>query len=94
MKIAAAIILSGLILFLGKQIYSFIGLESEARNTFSEYQTKIGKAKLDQKKFQEELEYYANQVNLGKEIKGRFNYKAPDEKLIIIVPKNQSTTGN
>ena len=94
MKIAAAIILLGLIVFLCLQIYSFWGRDGEAQKTFSGYQAKLDKAKFDQQKFQDELNYYSNQANLEKELRGRFNYKAPDEKMVIIVPKNQSTTGN
>ncbi|MBI4087530.1 MAG: hypothetical protein HY434_01740 [Candidatus Liptonbacteria bacterium] len=92
MRLAAIIILSGLILFLSTQIYSFLGRERDAAKTFSEYQAKLRKATFDKKKLEEELRYYSNQENLEKELKGRFNYKEPDEKLIIIVPKNQSTT--
>lgn len=92
MKLAAVIILSGLIIFLGTQIYSFIGREREAQRTFSEYQAKLDKTKLDNQKLQEELNYYSQEANLEKELRKRFNYKAPDEKLIIIVPRNASVT--
>ncbi len=94
MRLAAVIILFGLILFLGAQIYTFVGLEQEAQKTFSEYQAKLDKAKFDEQKFQDELNYYSSQANIEKELRKRFNYRAPGEKLIIIVPKNQSSTGN
>jgi len=34
-----------------------------------------------------ELEYFADTQNLLKELKSLFNYRKPNEKLIIIVPK-------
>lgn len=92
MKLAAVVILSGIILFLGTQIYSFIGREREAGQAFSDLKAKLDKAKIDQQKLQNELKYYSNQANVEKELKGRFSYKAPNEKLMIIVPQNQSTT--
>ena len=43
---------------------------------------------------QADLEYYARPENLEKELRSRFNYKKPGEKLIIIVPPKEATTSN
>ncbi len=94
MKLGGIIILSILILFLGSQIYSFMGREGDAEKSYSDYQVKLDKAKIDEKKFQDELNYYSNKANLEKELRKQFDYKSPGEKLIIIIPKNQSSTGN
>ena len=77
---------------MGMQIYSFSGRERQARNDFLELQARLDKAKADNGKFQAELNYYLNPANLEKELRARFNYKSPDEKLIIIVPRSQSST--
>lgn len=92
MKFVAAIILFGLLLVLGTQIYSFFGRERDIRHEFSEFKEKLENAKLDQEKFRAELGYYLNPANLEKELRARFNYKSPGEKLIIIVPRNETTT--
>lgn len=34
----------------------------------------------------EDIEYFSHDENLVKEFKSKFNYRAPDEKLIILVP--------
>ncbi len=41
----------------------------------------------ENKKLQEEITYYEDEENLLKEAKSQFNYRAPDEKLFIIVPE-------
>ena len=71
-----------------------MGREQEAEKTYSDYVVKLNKAKIDEEKLQDELEYYSKQANVLKKLRGQFDYKSPGEKLIIIVPKNQSTTGN
>ncbi|MEK7114527.1 MAG: hypothetical protein AAB698_01400 [Patescibacteria group bacterium] len=35
---------------------------------------------------QSEIKYFSHQENLEKELKQRFNYKKPGEKMIIITP--------
>ncbi len=37
-------------------------------------------------KFQADLEYFASPENLEKELRSKFNYKKPGEKIIIVVP--------
>jgi len=39
-----------------------------------------------------ELDYLLNPQNLEKELKARFNFKKPGEKLIILVPERVSST--
>jgi len=34
-----------------------------------------------------DIEYFSNPKNLAKELKSKFNYKNPGEKLIIVVPE-------
>lgn len=36
-----------------------------------------------------DLEYFSEPENLEKELRSRFNYKSPGEKLIIIVPSKE-----
>ena len=84
--------LSGLVLFFGFQIFSFLGREREAQKTYADYKVKLDKANIDLKKLQDELQYYENRANVEKALRGEFNYKAPGEKLMIIVPQNQSST--
>lgn len=89
-KIAAAVILVAVIWVLGAQIHSFLGRQRELNGEFAEVGSKLKKAKIDSEKFQANFDYYSNPANLEKELRARFNYKQPGEKLIIIVPRATS----
>ena len=92
MKLAAAIFLSALLVIVGVQIYSFIGKDNQAKQDLLDFQAKLNKAKADQSKSQEEMDYYSNPNNLEKELRARFNYRSSDEKLMILVPKTATST--
>ncbi|OGZ00408.1 MAG: hypothetical protein A2945_03635 [Candidatus Liptonbacteria bacterium RIFCSPLOWO2_01_FULL_52_25] len=92
MKLFAVVILSVLLLVLAAQIYTFTGRAREAEQGFLDFKKKLDQARADQIEFQSELDYYLNPVNLEKELRARFNYRAPDEKLIILVPRGSSTS--
>ncbi|MDP2598838.1 MAG: hypothetical protein Q8P49_03350 [Candidatus Liptonbacteria bacterium] len=91
MKFVSAIILTGLVVFLGIQIYTFIGKERKIRQEFSNFEVQLQAAKLDEAKSRADLDYYLNPANLEKELRARFNYKAFGENLLILVPRNQSS---
>ncbi|MEX2033156.1 MAG: hypothetical protein WD889_01170 [Candidatus Colwellbacteria bacterium] len=46
----------------------------------------------DNADLKEKIGYYSNPRNLEKELRARFNYRLPNEKLIIVVPKKESST--
>lgn len=46
----------------------------------------------DNAELKEKIGYYSNPRNLEKELRARFNYRLPNEKLIIVVPKKESST--
>jgi len=98
MKLATTVALFVFIVVLGFQIFAFLGREQKGNNDLQELKDRLEQAKIDEKQLQAELEYFAKPANLEKELRARFNYRQPDEKLIIIVPKNQtgtvSSTGN
>ena len=48
--------------------------------------------KEDNDTLREKISYYSNPRNLEKELRARFNYRFPNEKLLIIVPKKESST--
>ncbi|MEK7195279.1 MAG: hypothetical protein AAB655_01135 [Patescibacteria group bacterium] len=89
--IVAAVFLVVLIL-LGAKIYSFLGEKTEAERAFNDIKSSLDKAQGDSDKFQAELDYYLNPANLEKELRARFNYRRPDEKMLIIVPRETSST--
>lgn len=91
-KAVIILMLGAFILALAFQIYSF-----SKKNNFLEEEIFVLEKELrslisSQEKFKADLEYFSNPENLEKEIKGRFNYRGSDEKLIIIVPSRPSST--
>ncbi len=99
MKLAAVIVLSIIVVVLAAQIYAFWGKDRKAAGDFNSFKAQLDAAKADEAKSQADLNYYLNPANLEKELRARFNYRAPDEKLLILVPRNassvaSSTSGN
>lgn len=90
MKIAAIVVLSIVIVFLGIQVFSFVKQANQLSDDFASIQARLTKAKADQANLEEEKQYLANPVNLEKELRSRFNYVNPGEKMVIIVPNGNS----
>jgi len=92
MKLAAVIILTVLLVFFAWQIHSFSVSGKAAAVQYESLKGQLDQAKADQGSLQADLNYYLNPANLEKEVRARFNYRAPDEKLIVIVPSVPSST--
>ncbi len=85
LKVGSIVLLSLLLIVLGAQIWSFVSETRNAQGDFNSLKSKLDQAKEDQSKSTADLNYYLNPENLKKELKGRFNYKEPGEKMIIVV---------
>ena len=53
---------------------------------------RLNSLKEDSQNLKSDLEYLEIPDNLEKELRSRFNYKNPGEKLIIVVPASNSTS--
>ncbi len=91
-SIALCIVLGLFTILVGYQIFVFHQVRSHTSQQFDELQQKVQAAQMNQVQLQEELKYYRHTENLEKELRTRFPYRSPDEKLIIIVPKNETTS--
>lgn len=91
MKIVIAVILSIFLLFLVTQIISYSSKISVSQKKYDDFAAELQKAQDAQKNLRSDFLYYSNPDNLEKELRARFNYKQPGEKMIIIVPKASST---
>jgi hypothetical protein len=92
MKIAGAIILAIILIFVGARVYSFFAQERDLGKSLADIEARLTKAKYDEANLQSEVQYLANPLNLEKELRARFNYKKPGETMIVIVPAQSSTT--
>lgn len=92
MRIVLAVILSLFLAFLLYQTWSFAGREGAAAQEAVSVQAELKKAQADLSGLQSDYQFLQDPDNLEKELRARFNYKAPGEKMIIIVPTASSTT--
>lgn len=90
-KINISIAVSVLIIvILGMQIFSLRKGNISARSKYEESRQELFRARNDSEKLKADLNFFANPANLEKELRARFNYRKPDENLIIIVPESSS----
>jgi cell division protein FtsB len=72
------------IFFTGYQLYNLYRQNLSLENEFAEISGQLGVLDISSRKLRSDITYLQNSENLEKEIKSRFNYIAPGEKLIII----------
>lgn len=94
MKIVIAGILGIALLFLAFQIYSFSRKAGVIEADRAALQAQIQAAQKDRAALQAEEQYSKQEENLEKELRARFNYKAPGEKMIIVVPPQTASSTN
>ena len=87
MRIAIAIAL-----FAGLAVasFQFYGVEKDTKGLNDQLLTLQGEAQTindENKKIGEKIQYLGQADNLVKELKAKFNYRFPDEKTIIVAPK-------
>ncbi|MEK7174120.1 MAG: hypothetical protein AAB759_00455 [Patescibacteria group bacterium] len=92
MRLVIVVLLAGAIVFLGVNVWSFAGRSAAAERTFAEIETRLAKAEADKRLLEADADYYTNPTNLEKELRARFNYRAPGETMIVIVPTKPTTT--
>ena len=61
-------------------------LNGRLKAEFSLLSEKVENLKKENSLLQADLEYFKEPANLEKELRNRFNYKSPGEKMIIVVP--------
>ncbi|MEK7590472.1 MAG: hypothetical protein AAB454_02050 [Patescibacteria group bacterium] len=87
MRKIITIILSGLFIVVVIQVYNLVREKIELKDKLSAVMTEAGKLETENGALLGDIEYFGNPKNLAKEIKAKFNYKNPGEKLIIVVPE-------
>ena len=83
-------LLFGLMLIVtGTLLYGTVQLFIEHQGLSAEYadiEARMRSLQTDSANLTSDLQYYQDPANLEKELRSRFNYKAPGEKLVIVVP--------
>jgi uncharacterized protein YfcZ (UPF0381/DUF406 family) len=94
MRILAAVGLSVLILLMTIQVGVFYKKKNQLENQYADIVKQAKQADDEYKSLESDYQYYQNPANLEKELRARFNYRLPDEKLIVIVPKASGTVSS
>jgi cell division protein FtsB len=92
MKLAFAIALFLVIIFIGFQVVAFLGQQHTLSQNLSDVQSRLVQAQSQEADLQAETQYLSNPANLEKELRSQFNYKKPGETMIIIVPQPAPTS--
>ena len=81
-----------LLVLLAVEIFSFAGQQRQAKKEFQALQEKVNAAEHDNAMLKAQIQYLENPANLEKELRSKFNYRAQDEKMIILVPSPNHAT--
>ena len=79
------------IALLGWGVYGVMAKKSEYRTDAGALSAELTGLDDENRTIESDISYYANPENLVKALKEQFNYRAPDEKLIILVSPSTST---
>ena len=91
MKIALNVFLAFFLAFLVGQIWVFWQRSAAARDEYAATRAELAEVRAAQNKSETDYGYLQNPANLEKELRGKFNYRGAEEKLIIIVPSATTT---
>lgn len=89
MKLVISVLLIIVFLALGVQLYRLFAQQSKFKKSLSEVTAQVEKLTKENENLQADIVYFSDFQNLEKELKSKFNYVKPGEKLIILVPKQQ-----
>lgn len=71
---------------LGIHIYNANAVRADLAKKLYELSQSQIELEEENKKITEDIEYLSDPHNLEKELRARYNYRAPNEKMIIVVP--------
>ncbi|MBI5079111.1 hypothetical protein HZB06_00320 [Candidatus Wolfebacteria bacterium] len=86
MKMALAIILIMVLAGLLAQVYFIFKEKSQLQAKILDLGKRFDFLKEENEAVKSEIEYFSHPANLEKELREKFNYRKPDEKMIIVVP--------
>ncbi len=75
-----------IMVFLTYHVYVANAERIELSHKFSSIKSSVEDLKQDNDRLEEDIDYFKDPKNLEKEARARFNYRAPNEKMIIVVP--------
>ena len=82
----------GFLILFGAVAYQIYTVDSDRRQLSKEtaiVTDELDFVKEDSEGLREKIEYFSDPRNLEKELRARFNYRLPFEKLIIVIPEGE-----
>ena len=73
----------------GFEVYNLFAQQESLGREIDKFQTQATIFENQNSRLLEDIQYFSHDENLVKEFKSKFNYRAPDEKLIILVPNQE-----
>lgn len=89
MKRILTVVLAAILIALLWQLYQLYLQNRRLKDEFATIDSKLRLLAKENSELQSDLEYFSESDNLAKELRSRFNYKQPGEKLIIVVPPKE-----
>ena len=74
----------------GLQVYRLFTQRAELSREINKIQAQASVLEVENEMLIKDINYFSRDENLAKELKSKFNYRAPDEKLIILVPRQEA----
>ncbi len=90
-RILTAILILAVVALLW-QLFQLYMQNSGLKSSLGVIEDKLNNLTEENGKCQADLEYFASPENLEKELRSKFNYKKPGEKIIIVVPPKDNLT--
>jgi len=86
MKFVAIVILVIVLIGISTQIYFILKERNQLKTELDGLNSRIGALAKENADLNSDIEYFSYPENLEKELKTKFNYKEPGEKMMIIIP--------
>jgi len=86
MKFVAIVILVIVLIGISAQIYFILKERNQLKTELDGLNSRIGALAKENADLNSDIEYFSYPENLEKELKTKFNYKEPGEKMMIIIP--------
>jgi cell division protein FtsB len=80
-----------LLVFVGAELKSIFEEKNSIAAQFAEMEKELERARAERGRLEADLLYISVPENLEKELRSRFHYQDPGEKVLILVPSSSST---
>ena len=88
MRLLVYIVFGVVISGIGYHLYGAEVSRIKAIADLNSAKDELNRLEAETAKLTDDIEYYSDPHNLEKVLRAQFNYRAPDEKLIIVVPED------